>query len=283
MAVSIENERDRIETADISSRDRKLLKDFDAHLAATLDTPGAGHHVALLTMCRLVAGDVGLSKLVVPHDEASIPPSERQQQARDHAANISGAIDSRTDTSGSETRYYAAIKRFLRASDETRLEYIPDVDQIFSGSSSNTDPAPDPDEVLWWSEDIPKIMAATNNLRDRMSVPMLWASGMRPDSEMRPLSVGDITLYENHVVVDVPADAKTTDENLTLYCGAPYFRYWKQNHWGRDCDEWGPSTPLLPVSPRYGNPATDRLSYNSWAKRVREAGRRADIDRRGNA
>lgn len=138
--------------------------------------------------------------------------------------------------------------RFLAA--DARDDKHPERFEVLElGNVEDDQPAPEPSEVLFWSDAVTIIEAASNfptGARTAAMVALLWASGMRPMSEFWELEFRQIDDRGDHLFISVESDSKTFSRTIRVDVGVPYVRRWINHEHPVHDTERGPQpdTPL---------------------------------------
>lgn len=148
------------------------------------------------------------------------------------------------------------------------------------------DPAPPRSKVIEYSE-VVKMVGEMDLLRDKALLPAQHEAGTRPMSEMYPLQMGDLKVNEDHIIIDLERTSGKTDRRqLLLTYGMPWLKKWLRNH-----PVWDdPDSPLDTDTDKHSiesipddtyiwthHNRNEHLSYEGFATRFREAGKRAGI------
>lgn len=286
MTLRIENERTRIEESDeLTEADRELIEDFDDKLAVYLDTAEGPTHARHLNIVRLAAQHVsGLDRLFVePENVADIGTSDEQERAKTAAEEYVAALTAHGYADNSMDVFVSSLVKLINTF--SSVGRIPDWEELLKPTYADGDPAPEPSSILHWEEHVVPMIEASHSWRDRALMAVAWSSGMRPESELQKLDVGDVTDAGDHFVISVPPNAKTGARDIRLTLAAPYLRKWLEVHPAREVGEFGPSTPLwvCAETQTFQCDPTERLKYSGLRKRFYRLGDRVGIERPTNA
>lgn len=281
MPSTVTRERALIQERTLDEDDRRLLEEFDEKLSAQLDNPGEFTHIKYLRGARLFAErESGLDRLLVTERAAAdVGVSPEQETAREAVESYIGTLKARDYTGSTLDGRITSLRKFINTF--AAVDRIPDAETYLSPTHADTDPTPAPGSILFWAAHIVPMLEAADSWRDKAIIALAWSSGMRPESELHKLNVGDITDAGDHLVISVRKEAKTGARDVRVTVGAPYVRKWLQEHPARKADVCGPSTPLwVSTRPGYANLGPNqRLKYGGFQKRFLTLGDRAGITR----
>lgn len=251
----LENLRERIDTADeITDADREALRAFDDTLTLLNSEYSTYRHVKLLRHIAIMAERVGCVADALEDREA--------------AEEIVRWINRNYDNEETNQDYRVALKVFGRRASEENGDEPPDsLDWIPSGTSNNYDPAPEPGDMLTWTEDIMAMIDAATHTRDKAAIALQFDAGLR-GFEFSNLSVGDVTDHDHGLQVTV--NGKQGRRTVLLIPAVPYVRDWLDKHPG-DGDR---NAPLWSKLDR-----PESMSYRMVTKMFKKPAKRADIDK----
>ncbi len=252
-AEQLDTLRERIRTSDeISEVDRGVLLDYDDALSLLNAEYSAHRHLKLLRQVTIIAEEVdGLADAL---------------EERERAEEIVRWIHDTYDHEETNQGYRVALRVFGK--------HVTDGDEppeslewIYSGTSSNYDPAPEPADMLDWQDDILPIIDATRNSRDAAAIALQFDAGLR-GGEFQDLTVSDITDHKHGLQVTV--EGKQGKRTVTLIPSVPYVQRWLADHPAATDDD----------APLWSKLATaESMSYHMLTKMFSEPARRAGISK----
>jgi len=253
--VQLENLRERIKAGeDITDTDRESLLEFDDALTLLKSNYSAYRHVKLLRHVTILAERAGGINAALTD--------------RDTAEKLVRWINRNYDNEETNQDYRVALKVFgRRVSDENGSEPPDTLDWIPSGTSSNYDPAPEPGQMLDWSDDILPMIEAANHDRDAAAIALQYDAGLR-GFEFRDLTVGDVTDHDHGLQVTV--NGKQGQRTVLLIPSVPYVRDWLDEHPAE-------SDRNAPLWSKLTEP--EGISYRMLTKMLKKPADRAEVDK----
>lgn len=250
----IENLRERAQSSDeISPEDGEALIEFSKKLELRRSDYSDQRHEKLLGhVTRLAEHAGGVSTAL-----------EDRKAAEDIVRYIHGKYDN--EESNRDNRI--ALRVFgntLTAGDDPPES----IDWISSTYSKNYDPAPLPENMLRWEEDIRPMVESCYNVRDKALITLAWDLGARP-SELHALQWKNFTDHEYGMKVTIE-NGKTGTRSPLIVPAVPYVNRWLSEHPGRD----NPDAPMW--SRLHG---VKQISNRMSRKVFEEAAKRANVDR----
>lgn len=257
----------------ITDRERTTLLEFHEKIqkhnrqsSASNQISGTRHESYLSHAHRMVR-DTGLMLQV-------LDPSTGE----DTVDSIGTWIDE-YDNGYTRDNYISALRAWGRfiAPDARDDEHPERFEVLELGNVEDDQPAPEPSEVLFWSDIVTIIDAAANfptGIRTAAMVALLWATGMRPMSEFWELEFRQIDDRGDHLFISVESDAKTFSRTIRVDVGVPYVRRWMNHeHPVHDTDRGPqPDTPLW-------TPLNDvrRIRYPQIRKSMKRVAQTTDL------
>jgi len=253
--VQLENLRERIKAGeDITDTDRESLLEFDDALTLLKSNYSAYRHLKLLRHVTILAERAGGINAALTD--------------RDTAEKLVRWINRNYDNEETNQDYRVALKVFgRRVSDENGSEPPDTLDWIPSGTSSNYDPAPEPGQMLDWSDDILPMIEAANHDRDAAAIALQYDAGLR-GFEFRDLTVGDVTDHDHGLQVTV--NGKQGQRTVLLIPSVPYVRDWLDEHPAE-------SDRNAPLWSKLTEP--EGISYRMLTKMLKKPADRAEVDK----
>lgn len=253
----IQNLADRIDTSDeIADDDREILAEYNDQLHLLSNQYSDHRHEKLLRHAVIMAEEVG--GLADALDD------------RDAAEAILRWINKNYDNEETNRDYRVALRVFGRHMGEGVND--PDdppesIDWVPSGTSSTYDPAPRPEKMLRWEQDVVPMIEATYNKRDAAAIALQFDAGLR-GGEFKDLEVGDISDHKYGLQVTV--DGKQGRRTVTLIPSVPYVQQWLEDH-------PAPEDPSAPLWSKLNTPGgvSDTMIYKMF---VEPAARAFDVD-----
>lgn len=253
----IQNLSERIETSnEIAATDREILVEYNDHLHLLSNQYSDHRHEKLLRHVVIMAEEVGgLADAL---------------NDRDAAEAILRWINKNYDNEETNRDYRVALRVFGRHMGDGVND--PDdppesIDWVPSGTSSTYDPAPRPEKMLRWEQDVVPMIEATYNRRDAAAIALQFDAGLR-GGEFKDLKVGDISDHKYGLQVTV--DGKQGRRTVTLIPSVPHVQQWLEDH-------PAPEDPNAPLWSKLNTPAG--ISRTMIDKMFAEpAARASDVD-----
>ncbi len=127
--------------------------------------------------------------------------------------------------------YKVMLKRFFQwLKGCERKEYPPEVKWIRTNFPKNKQKLPSEGEMLI-EEDVKKLLEASNNIRNKALISILWESGARI-GEILGLRIKDVAFDKYGCVISV--SGKTGPRKIRLVSTTPYIANWLQQHSKKD-------------------------------------------------
>lgn len=251
---AVETMRDRLNDGhyDVSEADRKALLDISDTIRLLGVSKYSDHrHEFILRRNLIIAKEVG--ELADALDD------------RDAAEAIVGHINTEKDGSAETNKdYRVAFRKFGELAGDS--DEIPDtIEWVPGGYPTNYDPAPEPEAMLNWEEDIRPMLDACHNARDKALVAMAWDLGPRP-GELYDLERGAISDHEYGLRVTL--NGKNGRRSPILVPSTPYVQKWMDVHPGDSNDK------LF-----CGLHSPDSISNNRVRDVLKEVAARAGVDK----
>lgn len=213
----ISNLAERIEASEkLEEADSEVLAEYNDHLHLLANEYSDHRHEKLLRHCVIMAEEVGgLADAL---------------EDRDAAERLLKWINKNYDNEETNRDYRVALRVFGRHMGEGVQE--PDdppesIAWIPSGTSSTYDPAPRPENMLRWDEDVVPMIEAAYNPRDAAAIAMQFDAGLR-GGEFKDVAVGDVS--DHPYGLQVTVDGKQGRRTVTLIPSVPYVQKWLDAH-----------------------------------------------------
>lgn len=260
----------------LSEAERELLLDFYEEIKTHNRRSSAKNQLSgtrintHLAHCHRVAKHTDLLVDTMDPDQGSDPIDE-----------IGEWIDDTYDNGYTIDNYVSGLRalgRFCAPDARTEEDKHPKRFEILElGNVEEDQPAPDPSDVLFWSEVVTLLAAcASRPTGDRTAalIAMLWASGMRPMSELWELQFGQIDDRGDHMIISVQSDSKTLSRTIRIDVGLPYIRRWmNKKHPAHDTEE-GPQSDTYLWTPLDD---TRLIGYAQLRKSIKRVNQLTDI------
>lgn len=226
---------DRIQNSDtISEADRQVLDAFNDRLHLLSNQYSPQRHEKLLRHCVIISEKVG--GLADALDD------------RDAAEEIVRWINRTYDNEETNRDYRVAVRVFGRHVTEGD-DPPPSIEWVPSGTSKTYDPAPRPEDMLTWDDDVLPMIEAAHNPRDTAAIALQFDAGLR-GGEFTSLTVGDIS--DHPYGLQVTVDGKQGRRTITLIPSVPYVNKWLDAHPADrndgDAPLWSKLTTPEPIS-----------------------------------
>jgi len=197
---------------------------------------------------------------------------DRDEETVDEIIEEIGAWINDYENGYTRDNYVSAFRAWGRhlspdAGGETPERFL----ELELGNVEDDQPAPEPSEVLFWSDVTTLIDATSNRIATRTAamIALLWASGLRPMSEFWELQVGQLDDRGDHMYLSVRSDSKTFRRTIRINVGLPYIRKWLKEHPANDTDAGLQSDTYL-WTPTNDNRLLNYAQIRKSIKRVAE-------------
>lgn len=255
----IETLREKIENGERggSDDDKEVLLDFSNEIRLRGTDYSDYRHLKLLRHCTRIAEEVG--GLADALDD------------RDTAEEIALWIEEEYDNEETNRDYRVAFRVFGRRVTDEGVDG-PDsppksIDWVPSGTSRNYDPAPEPQNMLRWDDDVVPMIENTHNARDAAMIALAFDLGPR-GGEFETLTVGDVTDGDHGLRVTVRG--KQGKRTATIIPAVPHVNRWLSDH-------PAPNDPDAPLWSKLSK--AEEVSYQMLNKVFKEAAARADVNK----
>jgi len=271
-----------LDNEDITHRNRKQLLRY--HMRMSLQRlsgdigPGAQRSNTRLLM-EIAEEGFNFQSLLVPLEAYEAHGiTDEQRRAEKEAKRISEWINARDFSKATRDAYARKVHTFVN----TFASYhrIPRGDDYLKMNRYQPkDAVPDPDELLLYEEHVlPCILSKReDNLRDPALIALQWGCGGRPESEVNELTMNNIEVRDNCIVLDIPNSSKTGTRKVNVYVGVQFVKDWLHEHPTADMHE-NSDTPLW-VTIQH---KTNKLSYDRQKEIFTQLADQVGLDRRTN-
>lgn len=237
-----------------SEEDREALLEFSNELKLRGKEYSDHRHEKLLRHNTRIAEEVG--GLADALDE------------RPAAEDIVLWINDEYENEETNRDYRVALRVFGRKMVDNGGDPPDSIEWVPSGTSKTYDPAPEPQNMLRWDDDVVPMIEATHNARDAAMIALAFDLGPR-GGEFESMTVGDITDGDHGLRVTV--SGKQGKRTATIIPAVTYVNQWLSKH-------PKPDNPNAPLWSKLSKP--ESVSYQMLNKVLVEAAARAnDIDR----
>lgn len=212
-----------------SDADREALLEFSDRMMLLNSVYTDYRHEKLLRHCTRMSEECG-----------GLAESMADREAAEEIVRWINRTYSNEETNSD---YRTALRVFGRRVAEERGIEIDNGDPpdsiawVPSGTSKSYDPAPDPADMIEWSE-VKEMADFAPNPRDAALVTLQFDAGLR-SGELQSLTVGDIT--DGEYGLQVRVDGKTGQRSVTLVPSVPFVKKWRYEAHPRSND---PDAPL---------------------------------------
>jgi len=246
-------------TPSISEDDAEALLEFSQQLDLLNSKYSDYRHLKLLRHCVIMAEQVG-----------GLADALDSREAAEEVVvwiNRERGVPEYSEETNQDYRVALRIfgKRTLKLADDEMpdsLAWVP------SGTSNSYDPSPSRSDMLDWEEAKRMAVDGTTNVRDKALIAVAHELGPRGEEmhEVRMYQVNDA----DHGI-QISLDGKQGEHSVTLINSVPYLQQWLGEHPAPDNNDAYLWCNL--------DDAYDNAVYQTFLKRFKKAGRRADIDK----
>ncbi len=254
-----DDDQDDDDVPSISEDDAEALLEFSRQLNLLNSKYTDYRHLKLLRHCVIMAEQVG----------GLADALESREAAEDVVVWINQERDTPEFSEETNQDYRVALrvfgKRVLKMADDEvpdSLAWVP------TGTSNSYDPSPSRSDMLDWEEAKRMAVEGTTNPRDKALIAVSHELGPRGE-ESHNILIGQVTDADHGIQISL--DGKQGEHSVTLINSVPYLQQWLREHPAPDDDEAYLWCNL--------DDAYDNASYQTFLKRFKKAGRRADIDK----
>lgn len=166
--------------------------------------------------------------------------------------------------------YRVALRVFGRRATDDGIADDPEkppesISWVSSTLPKDYDPAPDPNDMLEWEDDVEPMIDAAQSTRDAAAIALQMDGGFR-GGELYDLTLGDVGPDKHGLSVTV--DGKTGERHVSLVPAVPFVNRWLDDHPGDDSDPlWcGLSDP-------------DQISYQMFLNMFKRPAKRAEVSK----
>ncbi|OYR80700.1 hypothetical protein DJ71_14575 [Halorubrum sp. E3] len=102
--------------------------------------------------------------------------------------------------------------------------------KIEPGKYVEGDPAPLLEDLIEYP-DLLEMIDSADILRDKALYSVQWDGGLRPQEELWPLQAGQLSIYDDYIIISLPrTNGKTDGRTILMSVGYPYLREWLRQH-----------------------------------------------------
>lgn len=244
----------QLEKADISPRNKEMIFSFRKYLVLeNISKPRIIKYLCILKRVALMMG------------------KDFDKATREDIEDFVSIIQAKDCSEWTKKSYKVILKKFYKWVKKSGDEYPPEVKWIKTLVPKNKQTMPKEGDLVKESE-VKSIIEASNSLRDKALVAVLWESGCRI-GEVGNLALGCVSFDKYGTVLDVTG--KTGQRRVRLIYATSYLANWLSTHPLRDDKE-------APLWVTLGNTGPRQICYRRISKILKDLFLKAGIKKKFN-